>query len=88
MVPLYSLPGCVENEVTFEEWRQMQKTGQTEPVHEIVRESFGDPVIDEEGEHVVKGNPLAAWGSTTDMDEEVQRSDSKQDKVEKITNEW
>ena len=52
-----------------------------------MRESFSDPVFSENGEHV-KGNPLAAWGSTTDIDEEVQRSDSKQDKVERITNEW
>ena len=87
MVPLYSLPGCVETEVSFDEWRQLQKINRGKPHQEIVRESLGDPVFSEEGERA-KGNPLAAWGSTTDMDEEVQTSDDKPDKVERITNEW
>lgn len=90
MVPLYSLPGCVQEEVTFEDWKKQQVTPR-ENIRETssVKGTFGAPLISEGGE-VVRGNPLAAWESTTDldMDKDVQKLDDKTEKVDRIINEW
>ncbi len=84
MMPVYTLPGCMETEVTLDEWRRQQREDRREPVKESVRESFGAPLVSEDGDSVRK-NPLAAWESTSEVDDRVQGSIAMADK---IANEW
>ncbi len=84
MMPVYTLPGCVETEVTLDEWKRQQREDRREPVKESVRESFGAPLVSEDGDSV-RENPLAAWESTSEVDDGVQGSNAKADK---IANEW
>ncbi len=90
MVPVYTLPGCVEAEVPFDEIRRQQRESRREPVRESsVSESFGAPIISEESDDSVRGNPLAAWGSTSGVDSStVEESEKKVESVKQIVNEW
>ena len=92
MVSVYTLPGCMEREVTFDELkRQQRESSRPEPVlSENVRDSFGTTVISEDTSSV-RGNPLAAWGSTSEVDSEMMEKPSAKEETKRedqIANEW